>query len=606
MSGEITSPFTVFFDRSGQPLDNGYVYIGTAGINPEVSPITVYWDSSLTTTAAQPIRTLAGYPSRDGSPGTLIINQATYSIVVRDRNGTLVFSSLNETSDANVVRYFGGNASSIQAAITAAAALEETVLLPSGDYTLTAGLTHSTGAVKLMGQDAGTQGTRFQSSLNAATFTPTAQCTIEGIGFLGSNEGAKTAQVGIALDDVNNIHIRNCVFDELYTSITLTDTVFYTQIKNNKFFSSTGPMIVGGGAGAPGYAIQFHGNEIIPTAVGGSVLDLSNLGSINSMGNVISPANATEYCLRVRTMATAAGVQQFSNDVFEGSDLSAINLEGASSAAPCRYFFFSNCYANQANAGEPTLLLKHVRTLHWVGGYISGEGAGIRFNAGNASDIHIGPVRFELNSATAAITALAGSDIRGLHLKGVTLNGGIQKLLDLSAMAAADLDNINIDASTEFGTTASPVVMPAGAYAKLNWRHENKFSAHKGGTDQTGIVSLTATKLTWSTELYDVRDRFASSTWSPYTGVQRMVCHIYATNVTAGGTCELKLYKNGVEFLRGPSVNGSASNDVMMEASWEFLSEPGDTFDVYIRALSPGTVTVSGGASLSYLTGSQV
>jgi len=606
MSGEVTSPYTIFYDRSGDPLDAGYIYVGTAGINPETSPIATYWNSSLTTSAAQPIRTLAGYPSQSGSAATIYVSEATYSILVKDKNGTLVYSNLNETSDANVVRYFGGDASAIQAAITAAAALERTVLFQSGDYTLPAGLTHSTGAVKLQGQDAGTQGTRFQSSLNAASFTPTAQCTIEGIGFLGSNDAAKTAQVGIALDDVNNVHIRNCVFDELYTSITLTDTVFYTQIKNNKFFSSTGPMIVGAGSGAAGYAIQFHGNEIIPTTVTGSVLDFSNLGSINSMGNVISPANATGYCLRVRTMATAAGVQQFSNDVFEGSDLSAINLEGASSAAPCRYFFFSNCYANQANAGEPTLLLKHVRTLHWVGGYISGEGAGIRFNAGNASDIHIGPVRFELNSATAAITAIAGSDIRGLHLKGVTLNGGIQKLLDLSAMAAADLDNITIDATSEFGTTASPVVMPTGAYHKLNWRHENRFMATKGGTDQTGIASATDTKITFGTEIYDIRDRFASSTWSPYTGVQRITCHVFATNVTSGAACELKLYKNGAEYLRGPIFLGSATNEVMMDASWEFLSEPGDTFDVYIRATSAGTVTISGAATLSYLNGSQI
>ena len=95
MSNEITSPFTVFFDRSGQPLDAGYVYIGTAGINPEVSPIAVYWDEALTIPAAQPIRTLAGYPSQNGSPGTIFVNQSKYSIIVRDRTGALVYSNLN-------------------------------------------------------------------------------------------------------------------------------------------------------------------------------------------------------------------------------------------------------------------------------------------------------------------------------------------------------------------------------------------------------------------------------------------------------------------------------------------------------------------------------
>ena len=100
MTSEITSPFTVFYDRSGQPLDNGYIYIGLPGINPEVAPITVYWESSLTTTAAQPIRTLAGYPSRNGSPSNIIASQSPYSILIRDKTGALVYSDLNFTAPA--------------------------------------------------------------------------------------------------------------------------------------------------------------------------------------------------------------------------------------------------------------------------------------------------------------------------------------------------------------------------------------------------------------------------------------------------------------------------------------------------------------------------
>jgi hypothetical protein len=99
MSIEVTSPFTVFYDRSGQPLDAGYIYIGAAGINPEASPTMVYWRTPPVSTAAQPIRTLAGYPSRNGSPDTIFINQTAYSIVVRDKNGTLVFSNLNASTD---------------------------------------------------------------------------------------------------------------------------------------------------------------------------------------------------------------------------------------------------------------------------------------------------------------------------------------------------------------------------------------------------------------------------------------------------------------------------------------------------------------------------
>jgi hypothetical protein len=95
MSVIVTQPFFVFYDRAGTPLDAGYIYIGVAGLNPERAPITVYWDTSQTTTAAQPIRTLNGYPSRDGSPSMLISSANQYSLIVKDRTGSLVYSDLN-------------------------------------------------------------------------------------------------------------------------------------------------------------------------------------------------------------------------------------------------------------------------------------------------------------------------------------------------------------------------------------------------------------------------------------------------------------------------------------------------------------------------------
>jgi len=97
MSNAVTNPFPLFYDRAGAPLDAGYIYVGTAGINPETSPITVYWDAALTEVALQPIRTLAGYPSRAGSPSQLAVSQSSFSITVKDRTGTLVYTNLNFT-----------------------------------------------------------------------------------------------------------------------------------------------------------------------------------------------------------------------------------------------------------------------------------------------------------------------------------------------------------------------------------------------------------------------------------------------------------------------------------------------------------------------------
>ena len=52
----VGNPFKIFADTDGQPLDDGYVFIGTAGLNPQTNPITVYSDPALTLPVAQPIK----------------------------------------------------------------------------------------------------------------------------------------------------------------------------------------------------------------------------------------------------------------------------------------------------------------------------------------------------------------------------------------------------------------------------------------------------------------------------------------------------------------------------------------------------------------------
>jgi hypothetical protein len=88
----INPPFTTYTDLNGEPLEAGYIYIGTSGLEPSTNPINVYWDQAQLYPAAQPIRTVAGSPSRDGSPAVLYIESAAYSIKVEDKDNNLVFS----------------------------------------------------------------------------------------------------------------------------------------------------------------------------------------------------------------------------------------------------------------------------------------------------------------------------------------------------------------------------------------------------------------------------------------------------------------------------------------------------------------------------------
>jgi hypothetical protein len=96
----IQPTYPIFTDIDGQPLEAGYVWIGTANLDPQTNPITVYWDAALTILAPQPIRTLAGYPSNNGTPARLYVN-SDYSIRVMNKNGSVVYSAPAATERFN-------------------------------------------------------------------------------------------------------------------------------------------------------------------------------------------------------------------------------------------------------------------------------------------------------------------------------------------------------------------------------------------------------------------------------------------------------------------------------------------------------------------------
>jgi hypothetical protein len=101
-SSQVFPPFQVFTDLDGAPLDAGFIYIGEVNQNPQANPIPVFWDIDLTIPAVQPIRTVSGYPSRDGTPARLYASQPLYSIMVRDRSGVFVYSSFNSVTSTDL------------------------------------------------------------------------------------------------------------------------------------------------------------------------------------------------------------------------------------------------------------------------------------------------------------------------------------------------------------------------------------------------------------------------------------------------------------------------------------------------------------------------
>lgn len=118
--------FPIFTEADGQPLENGYIWIGTANLDPQVNQIAVYWDAALTQPAAQPIRTINGYPAKSGSPGRLYVN-SDYSIRVQNKNGSAIYSApeLTERYSSELITFLQAGTGAVDT--TVQAKLRETV-----------------------------------------------------------------------------------------------------------------------------------------------------------------------------------------------------------------------------------------------------------------------------------------------------------------------------------------------------------------------------------------------------------------------------------------------------------------------------------------------
>lgn len=91
------NPFNFYPGRDGLPLQNGYLYFGEPFQDPELQPLQAYWDDANTQPAARPIRTINGYPARNGAPAQVFVG-AQYSMRVRDSQGREVFYAPNVTA----------------------------------------------------------------------------------------------------------------------------------------------------------------------------------------------------------------------------------------------------------------------------------------------------------------------------------------------------------------------------------------------------------------------------------------------------------------------------------------------------------------------------
>ena len=149
----LQTPYVQFTELDGSPLDDGAVYIGTAGLNPQTNPITVYWDNAGTQPAAQPLSTRSGVIARNGAPARVYISASSYSLMVRDKQGRLVASELTISASVDASGITDGTIAEVKLDAALAAkingALQKSGGIATGPITLPGNATNALEAVPL-------------------------------------------------------------------------------------------------------------------------------------------------------------------------------------------------------------------------------------------------------------------------------------------------------------------------------------------------------------------------------------------------------------------------------------------------------------------------
>ncbi len=132
------------------------------------------------------------------------------------------------------------------------------------------------------------------------------------------------------------------------------------------------------------------------------------------------------------------------------------------------------------------------------------------------------------------------------------------------------------------------------------------FSAHKNGTDQTGVADATFTAITFGTEVYDIGGFFASNTWTPPAGIVSLTASAaFSGTIAAGALVAVAIYKNGSIFKQSLSVAVATLGGSTVTCQDSANGTDAYTVQGFVDVTS-GTGTISGSTSLTYFMGSVV
>lgn len=214
---------------------------------------------------------------------------------------------------------------------------------------------------------------------------------------------------------------------------------------------------------------------------------------------------------------------------------------------------------------------------------------------------------FAMTQRTTAATDVTFPTSGTLAVTGSSL---AQFAATTSAQLAALLTDETGSGANVFATSPTLVTPALGTPSSINLANATfpaitAFSAHKNGTDQTGVVNATFTKVTFTTEIFDQGSAYdaPNSKWTPPVGIVQISAGVLCTtNVTDAAIFQFAIYKNGAVFKETLDLAAGAGNKGL-SLSLVDQANGTDFYELYIWQNTGSNVTVSGLAVVTFFSG---
>lgn len=494
--------YNVYTDSLGEPLDNGYIYIGETGLDPIANPVKVSWDESGLYPVTFPVRTLNGYPLRDGIPAQMYIEQShnyEYSILINDEDGDEVFSS-----STGLGGYFGEDASSLGGQPASYYAADAEVVHIDGDETLNDEKTFSQSIV--VANDFGIRLTNLSGTNRLFLAQDTNDDFLLGstsAATLVRSDGTFTHNGDIIWTSGNDSALAHLDGTQTFTGVnTFDDDIILTNDTNlyGKDTGGTNRVI----ARVTSSDVLEFGNILLP-------VNIRSTTTFTNNGNTIWTSGNDSNIAKLDGTQTFTGVNTFAADVTIDSSTEAdIFLDSGDYAYESR-IFFRVAGVNRGYIGYTNNATASSESLHFNVGGVSNEVLSID-GAGTLTLPETAETKIELTGATNPLISFSEGAVNKGYIR--WMSDGYMRIR-------------NLEDSSEIRVADTPIFSPNGSSLYEIW-HEGTF-AYEESTFTPVLYGATTAGTGTYTAQYGRYQKVGNwvhfrlyLTWTAHTGTGQM------------------------------------------------------------------------------------